>query len=69
LSQDLIVEGGALPTFLLERIAAATMAAAVRPCPPQMVVFQGAADNAAFGELVPLIAAEKLRWRFVEAGS
>lgn len=60
------MEGGALPTFLLERIAEATRATAMQARPPQAVVFKEAAPGAEFNALLPLIAAENLRWRFVE---
>ncbi len=63
----MIVEGGALPTFLLERIAGATRAATMQARPPQAVVFRDATPSAEFTALLPLIAAENLRWRFVDA--
>lgn len=65
---NLIIQGGALPTFLLERIVAATGASAVDPRPPQVVRLAEATRTAAFDALIPLIEAEKLDWAFVPAG-
>ena len=65
---NLIVQGGALPTFLLEKISAATGASAASPCPPRVVRFSNATRTPAFDALIPLIEAEKLDWAFVEAG-
>jgi|GEM_PF-5520052 len=61
---DLIVYGGALPTFLLDRIATATATVAVVPMPPQAVRFLNCVDTTAFAELHPLLIAEGLQWRF-----
>ncbi len=65
---NLIIQGGALPTFLLERIVAATGATAVEPCPPQLVRLRNARRTPEFAALTPLIEAEKLDWAFVEPG-
>ena len=65
---NLIIQGGALPTFLLDRIKAATVARTVEPRPPQVVRFAGASRTPEFDALIPLIEAEKLDWAFVEAG-
>lgn len=65
---NLIVQGGALPTFLLEKISATTGASAAAPCPPQVVRFKNAMRTPEFDALIPLIEAEKLDWAFVEAG-
>jgi phosphoserine phosphatase len=65
---NLIIQGGALPTFLLERIVAATGASAVEPRPPQVVCLRSSQRTAEFDTLIPLIEAEKLDWAFVEAG-
>src|SRR5574343_704092 len=65
---NLIIQGGALPTFLLEKIVAATGAAAVQPRPPQVVRLTDARRTPEFDALIPLIEAEKLDWAFVEAG-
>ena len=64
---NLIIQGGALPTFLLERISAATGASTVEPRPPQVVRLKGATHTPEFNALIPLIEAEKLDWAFVEA--
>lgn len=65
---NLIIQGGALPTFLLERIVAATSASTVEPCPPQVVRLRGANRTAEFDALIPLIEAEKLDWTFFPEG-
>lgn len=64
---NLIIQGGALPTFLLERIVAATGASTVEPRPPQVVRLKGATRTPEFDALVPLIEAEKLDWAFATA--
>ena len=66
---NLIIQGGALPTFLLERILAATGASTATPCPPQVVRIADANRTPEFDVLIPLIEAEKLDWAFVEAGT
>lgn len=63
---NLVIQNGGLPTFLLERIVAATGARAVEPCPPQVVRLRDAKHTAAFDLLIPLIEAEKLDWAFVD---
>ena len=63
---NLIIQGGALPTFLLERIVAATGAANVEPRPPQVVRLHDASRTPEFAALIPLIEAEKLDWVFVD---
>jgi phosphoserine phosphatase len=65
---NLIIQGGALPTFLLERIVSATGASAVEPRPPQVVCIKGATRTADFDALIPLIEAEKLDWAFAQPG-
>ncbi len=65
---NLIIQGGALPTFLLDRILTATGASTVEPRPPQVVRLLNASRTPAFDELIPLIEAEKLDWAFVPAG-
>jgi phosphoserine phosphatase len=63
---NLIIQGGGLPTFLLERIFAATGASTVAPRPPQVVCIKGATRTPEFDALIPLIEAEKLDWAFIE---
>jgi len=63
---NLIIQGGALPTFLLECIVAATGASNVEPRPPQVVRLTGATRTPEFDALIPLIEAEKLDWAFVD---
>ena len=65
---NLVIQGGALPTFLLEKILAATGASTAEPRPPQVVRFIGATRTAEFDALIPLIEAEKLDWAFVDTG-
>ena len=65
---NLIIQGGALPTFLLEKILTATGASSVEPRPPQVVRLKNASRTPEFDALIPLIEAEKLDWAFVEAG-
>ncbi len=65
---DLVIQGGALPTFLLERLVAATGATAVEPRPPQVVRLRGAARRTEFDALIPLIEAERLDWAFIAPG-
>lgn len=64
---NLIIQGGALPTFLLERVVAATGASTVEPRPPQVVCLKNASRTADFAALIPLIEAEKLDWAFIPA--
>ncbi len=65
---NLIIQGGALPTFLLERIVAATGASTVEPRPPQVVRLSGTSRTPEFDALIPLIEAERLDWAFVKSG-
>lgn len=66
---DLVIQGGGLPTFLLDRCVAATGAVAVRPLPPEVVRLVGAAQTADFNdEIKRLLADEKLDWAFVPQG-
>ncbi|HMT80276.1 MAG TPA: phosphoserine phosphatase SerB, partial [Azonexus sp.] len=65
---NLIIQGGALPTFLLERIVTATGASSVEPRPPQVVRLKGTSRTPEFDALIPLIEAEKLDWAFIASG-
>ncbi len=65
---NLVIQGGALPTFLLEKILAATGASTVEPRPPQVVRFIDATRTPEFDALIPLIEAEKLDWAFAPPG-
>src|SRR5574343_281441 len=65
---NLVIQGGALPTFLLDRIVATTGATRVEPCPPQIVRLREARRTPEFDALIPLIEAEKLDWAFMPAG-
>jgi len=66
---DLVIQGGALPTFLLDRALAATGADRVEPCPPQVVRLKGAVRSAEFDDAIaPLLYNERLDWAFVDGG-
>lgn len=66
---DLVIQGGPLPTFLLDRLVAATGAARVEPRPPQIVRLRGVQRPGDFATtLAPLLHQEKLDWAFVPAG-
>lgn len=65
---NLIIQGNALPTFLLEKLVAATGANSVQPQPPQVTRLLGAERTADFEALIPLIEAERLDWAFVTPG-
>jgi phosphoserine phosphatase len=62
----LVIHGGALPSFLLERVMVATGATDVEPRPPQASRLIGATRNAEFDALIPLIEVERLDWAFVD---
>lgn len=61
----LVLQGAALPTFLLENITRATGAERIEPRPPQSTHFHGARRTNEFEQLLPLIEAEKLDWAFI----
>lgn len=66
---DLVIQGGALPTFLLDRCVAATGAKTVAPQPPQVTRLKDVTRPAGFdSELGPLLANERLDWAFVDSG-
>jgi phosphoserine phosphatase len=66
---DLVIQGGALPTFLLDRCMAATGAKSAQPQPPQVVRLSGARRSPEFdSEIVPLLHSEQLDWAFVDSG-
>lgn len=68
-TMKLVLQGAALPTFLLENIARATGAERVEPRPPQSTHFHGACRTNEFEQLLPLIEAEKLDWAFVASNT
>ena len=69
MSRDLIILGGAVPTFLIDRAAAATGAAGIEPRPPQAVRLRDVWRNAEFdAEVAPLLHQEKLDWAFIDSG-
>jgi phosphoserine phosphatase len=65
MTDDLIVHGNALPTFLEEAIRAATHAERMEARPPQAAVFRKARRTPEFEALIPRIAAERLDWAFL----
>jgi phosphoserine phosphatase len=65
---NLILQGSPLPTFLLDKIVAATGAQSTQAQPPQVLKLTNAQHTSAFDALLPLIEAERLDWAFVEAG-
>lgn len=65
---NLILQGSPLPTFLLDKIVAATGAQSTQAQPPQVLKLTNAQRTPAFDALLPLIEAERLDWAFVEAG-
>ncbi|MDR2165513.1 MAG: phosphoserine phosphatase SerB [Zoogloeaceae bacterium] len=67
-SRDLLLQGGALPTHLLERLLDATGALRAVPRPPQTTRFVDARRTAAFDALIPRIEAERLDWAFMPQG-
>lgn len=68
-AMDLVIQGGGIPTFLLDRCVAATRATAVKPLPPQVVRLIDATPSDAFdAEIKRLLANEKLDWAFVPQG-
>jgi phosphoserine phosphatase len=68
MTTDLVLQGNALPTFLLEKIVAATGARTVEPQPPQATRLRAAERTPAFLALAPVIEAERLDWAFMPAG-
>lgn len=66
---DLVIQGGALPTFLLDRLVQATAATAVVPLPPQVTRLRHVRQPADFAAtLGPLLEAERLDWAFIPGG-
>ena len=66
---DLVLQGGGIPTFLLDRCVAATGATSVRPLPPKVVRLVNATQTPDFNdEIKRLLANEKLDWAFVPQG-
>lgn len=62
---DLVVHGGAVPTFLLERLVALTGATAIEARPPQSVRLKGAQPHP---EIAGLCERERLDFAFLPAG-
>ena len=66
---DLVLVGGAVPTYLLDNLVALTGASRVDPCPPQAVRLRGATPRPEIAsELAALCAKEKLDFAFVQSG-
>lgn len=68
MATHLILQGNALPTYLLEKLLAATGAQRAEPRPPQVTRLIGAERTPAFETLIPHIEAERLDWAFMPAG-
>ena len=60
-----VLEGAALPTFLLDNFKAAFGSDKMRLCPPKMCVFENVARNEKVNALLPLAFNEKLNWAFL----
>lgn len=66
---DLVLVGGAVPTYLLDNLVTLTGASRVDPCPPQAVRLRGATPRPEIAsELAALCAKEKLDFAFVQSG-
>lgn len=65
---NLVIQGGAVPTYLLDRLVSSTGANAVELRQPQVVRLPNATRTPEFDALIPLIEGEKLDWAFVPAG-
>ncbi|MDR1648256.1 MAG: phosphoserine phosphatase SerB [Zoogloeaceae bacterium] len=63
--EDLILQGNAIPTHLLERLREATGATRIAPRPPQVTRLVAARRSAAFDRLIPAVEAERLDWAFM----
>lgn len=68
MTTTLILQGNALPTFLLEKLVAATGAGGIEPRPPKATRLPDARRTPAFDALIPAIEAERLDWAFMPAG-
>lgn len=69
MTRDLIILGAAVPTYLIDHVAAATGAASIEPRPPQAVCLHDVTRGADFDACVaPLLVREKLDWAFIDAG-
>lgn len=60
-----VLEGSALPTFLLDNFKNVFGASHCRLCPPQMCVFENIHRNEKVDALLPLAFNEKLNWAFL----
>lgn len=68
MSTHLIIQGNALPTYLLDQIATATRTSKVVPQPPRIVKLLDARRTPEFEALIPKIKAEQLDWGFMPTG-
>lgn len=63
---NLVIQGGACPTFLLDRLQTTTGASQIDLLSPQVIRLYKASRNSAFdADLVPLLENERLDWAFV----
>lgn len=60
-----LLEGAALPTFLLDNFKNAFGVLDLKPAPPKMCVFENIKRNAEVDALLPLAFNEKLNWAFL----
>jgi len=68
MTTDLILQGAALPSFLLDRLTEATGAASVNVEGVQRIRLKDARRTPAFLPLMPLLEKEGLDWGFIPAG-
>lgn len=68
MATHLILQGNALPTYLLEKLLTTTGALRAEPRPPQVTRLIEAERTPAFEALIPHIEAERLDWAFMPAG-
>ena len=62
---DLVLHGGAVPTYLLDKIKQLTEAQTAEPCPPQAFRLR---DVTPHGDIPALCAAEKLDFAYIPSG-
>ncbi|MCL2022699.1 MAG: phosphoserine phosphatase SerB [Betaproteobacteria bacterium] len=68
MTTDLIVQGSALPSFLLDRLTQATGATHVNVEGVQRIRLKDASRAPEFISLIPLLEGEGLNWGFIPAG-
>jgi phosphoserine phosphatase len=68
MTTDLILQGNALPSFLLDRLTQTTGAAHVNLEGAQRIRLKDARRTPEFVSLIPLLEGERLDWGFIPAG-